>query len=103
MADPTELARRGSGAHHRWAGQLSRARMIGFPGMSFEFVGVEIDGPEIARRVAPGLVVEMGRGGLAAFAVGGDRPGAQAGAHRGRRGEAVAAGAVPAPRARPGA
>src|ERR1044072_2143611 len=97
MADPTELARRGSGAHHRWAGQLSRARMIGFPGMSFEFVGVEIDGPEIARRVAPGLVVEMGRGGIAAFAAGGDRPGAQAGAEFDDRNQAAAAGRAPWP------
>ena len=34
--------------------------------MAFEILAVEIDRPQIARRIASGLVVEMGRGRVAA-------------------------------------
>src|SRR5690348_9667663 len=70
--------------------------------MAGELVGVEVDRPEVARRVAPRLIAEMARRRVAALAAGSDRPGAHPRPELDDRDEAVAAGAVPAARARIG-
>src|SRR5687768_10392809 len=81
----------------------SFARSVGPLGVAYELVGMEIDLAQVARRVAPGLVVEMGRAGMAALAAGRDRQSPDTRSELDDRDEAVAAGAVPALRARPGA
>src|SRR5205085_9256368 len=92
--------------HRRRAASLcptpSLAGMVGAFSVTREVRLVEIDRPQIPRCIALGLVVEMGRVRMAALAAGGDRPGAQPRAEFDDGDEAVAAGAVPAPRARPG-
>src|SRR4051812_33639606 len=71
--------------------------------MARQLLSVEINRAEVAAGVALGLVVEMAVAGMAAFAAGGDRPGADAGAEFDHGDEAVAAGPVPAPGAGIGA
>src|SRR6185312_166438 len=69
--------------------------------MALELFRPEVHGAQVAGGVALGLVVEVGRVGVAAFAAGGDRAGMHFRAELDCRDEAVAAGAVIALRARP--
>src|SRR4051794_25648125 len=68
--------------------------------MALEVLGIEIDGPEVAARVAFGLVVEVRGAGMPALAPCRYRPGAQLRPELHDRHEAVAAGAVIALRSR---
>src|SRR5438128_140922 len=77
----------------------SLAGMIAALDMARQVGLVEIDRPQISRRVALRFVVEVRRARMTALAAGGHRPGAQARAELDHGDEAVAAGAVPAPRA----
>src|SRR6202789_2111618 len=64
-------------------------------GMSFEIGAVEVDFAQIAGAVAFCLIVEMGRGGVAAFSAGSDCFRVDFVAELNDRDEAVSAGAVP--------
>src|SRR5882757_8075048 len=70
--------------------------------MPLEVVRVEPDRAQLAAGIKIGLVVEVRRGGVAAFAAGGDCPGVELRAELDDRDEAVAAGAVIFPGVRPG-
>src|SRR5690606_6794952 len=69
--------------------------------VSLEFARLEIHLAQVARAVALGLVVEVRRSRIAAFAAGGDRARGHLVAELHRGDEAVAAGAVVALRAGP--
>src|SRR6185312_2994534 len=70
-------------------------------GVPLQLLRPEVHRAQVAGGVALGLVVEVLRVGMTAFAAGGDRAGAYLRAELDRRDEAVAAGAVVAFRAGP--
>src|ERR1700729_411068 len=80
---------------------MSQARVIDALDMPLELLGPEIDGAQVAGRVAFGLVVEMWRIRMAALATGSDRARTNLVAELDHRDEAVAAGTVVALRSRP--
>src|SRR5690606_2100197 len=94
-----QIRSRSAGPRGRRSMCRSLARAIGARGVTGQVFRVEVDRAEIAAGIAFGLVIEMGRGRIAALPAGADRPGAQAGTEFDDGDEAVAAGAVPAPRA----
>src|SRR5690606_11835491 len=79
---------------------LLQAGVVDAFDVSLELVRPEVDLAQVARAVAFGLVVEVGRIGMAAGAAGGDRAGAHPLAELDHGDEAVAVGAVVTLRAR---
>src|SRR5579883_2685766 len=77
------------------AGHALRSRMVFALGVPLQLLAVEVDLAQVAGGVALGLVVEVLRLGMAAFAAAGDGAGAHARAEFDYRNEAVAAGPVP--------
>src|SRR5204863_6964258 len=69
-------------------------RMILPLDVPFQLRAVEVHVPQIARAVSRGLIVEVGRLGIAALAAGRYGPGLHAVAELDHRHEAVSAGAV---------